>query len=297
MTESEPRSTLLVTGGGGFIATALIRGFAARGWHTAGCGRHRPASFPEGSQWRSYDLTWTSLPDELFDGVDVLVHAALVKENVDVNLAGGTLLLETAQRRGVKDIVFISSLAAHPQARSQYGRQKYALERLFESHGALVVRPGLVLGDGGLFASMCAYLRRHPFVPLIDGGIQPLQTVFVDDLVDAMYQAVLRNLHGTYTVAEREPVLYREFYRALCARLEADVAFIPIPFWAADLAVQTAGLVHAGLPIDHDNLLGLKAMQVDYGPRLEPREGPVPDYRENIARAVPAPVGRHKLPG
>jgi hypothetical protein len=46
--------------------------------------------------------------------------------------------------------------------------------------------------------------------------------------------------------------------------------------------------VRAGLPIDRDNLLGLQAMQADYGPRLEPREGPVPDYRENIARAVPA---------
>ncbi len=105
-----PRSTVLVTGGGGFIGTALIRRFLANGWRAIGCGRRQPANVPDGAEWRSYDLAWTALPDELFEGVDALVHAAVVKEDLDLNVAGSTLLLETAQRRRVKRIVFLSSL-------------------------------------------------------------------------------------------------------------------------------------------------------------------------------------------
>jgi nucleoside-diphosphate-sugar epimerase len=293
--QSAPRSTVLVTGGGGFIGTALIRRFMAHGWRAIGCGRRQPAGAPNGSEWRSYDLAWTALPDELFENVDALVHAAVVKENFELNVEGGTLLLEAAQRRRVKQIVFISSLAAHERAASQYGRQKYVLERLFESRGALVVRPGLVLGDGGLFASICAYLSRHRLLPLIGGGKQPLQTVFVDDLTEAIYGAVTRDLRGTFTVAERKPVPYREFYQALCARLGTNAAFVPIPFWAADLAVQAAALLRIRLPIDRDNLLGLRAMQADYRPRLDPPEGPVADFRANIERSTP--TGTRKLPG
>ena len=282
MTQSASPATILVTGGGGFIGQALIRHFMARDWRTIGCGLHRPANFPASAQWREYDLAQTSLPAELFVGVDVLVHGALVKRDVERNVAAGRLLLQRARQEGVERIVFLSSLAAHATALSSYGKQKFALERLFEACGALAVRPGLVIGDGGTFGATCAYLRGQRFVPLVDGGTQPLQTVHVDDLVAAVYAAVACDVRGTFTIAERDAISYRAFYQALCAQLGVNVTFVPVPFWIADLAVRSAEALRIGLPIDRDNLLGLRAMRIDAGPRLDLPEGPVRDYRASI---------------
>jgi nucleoside-diphosphate-sugar epimerase len=295
MTQSHANSTILVTGGGGFIGGALLRYFAARGWRAIGCGRRRPARVPDAVEWRAYDLASTEISDELFYGVDVLVHAAYAKEDLARNVTGSTRLLEQAQRNAIKCIVFISSLAAHEAALSQYGKQKYALEKLFEGRGALVVRPGLVLGEGGIFGAMRAYLREHRLVPLIDGGRQPLQTVYVDDLAAALFAAIARGLRGTYTIAECDPVPYREFYRALGERMGVSVIFVPIPFWAADAAVRAARLLRVPLPIDRENLLGLKAMRADDRPRLQPPERDVGDYRSNIERV--APVGNGNRSG
>lgn len=282
MTKPALPATLLVTGGGGFIGEALIRHFMARDWRTIGCGLHRPANFPAQAQWREYDLAQTSLPAELFAGVDVLVHGALVKGDVARNVAAGRLLLRRARQEGVERIVFLSSLAAHEGALSGYGKQKFALERLFEAAGALALRPGLVIGDGGTFGATCAYLRSHRFVPLVDGGSQPIQTVQIDDLVAAVYAAVARDMRGTFTIAERDAISYRAFYQTLCAQLGVNVTFVPVPFWIADLAVRTAQTLNIALPIDRDNLLGLRAMRVDARPRLDPPEGPVRDYRASI---------------
>ncbi|HVA33625.1 MAG TPA: NAD-dependent epimerase/dehydratase family protein [Candidatus Baltobacteraceae bacterium] len=268
MSAVEGQHTILVTGAGGFIGSALLRSFAAHGWRAIGAGRRRPAELPPQTPWREYDLSWTALPDDFFDGADVLVHAAMIRGDVATNVAGSTLLLDRAQQRGVKQIVFLSSLAAHEGALSQYGRQKYVLEQLFNARGALVIRPGLVLGDGGAFGAMCAYLRKHRFVPLIGGGAQPLQTVAIDELVGAIYDGVERNVRGTYTVATVEPVTIRAFYESVCKQLGVRVTFVPIPFWLADLALRTAAMLHVALPIDRDNLLGLKAMRIDTGPRL-----------------------------
>lgn len=260
-------STVLVTGANGFIGSALMRHFAERGWHTIGAGRHEPPVLPQSAQWRAYDLSWTELPTGFFDGADVAIHAAMIRNDYAVNVAGSTLLMREAQHAGVDRIVFLSSLAAHASALSQYGRQKYALECLFAEHGGLVIRPGLVLGDGGSFGAMRAHVRRHRVVPLIDGGMQPLQTVEIGELVSKIFDAVERRLRGTFTIAS-EPMPYRAFYASIAAQLGVRPAFVPVPFWVADLAIRIATLLHVRLPIDRDNLLGLHAMRADTGLRL-----------------------------
>ena len=280
------RPGVLVTGGGGFIGSALLRGFGALGWRAIGCGPRRPAA--NRFEWRAYDLGWRQLPDELFEGVRVLVHAAYAKRDYERNVSGTLLLCEHAARCGVRSIVFLSSLAAHPDALSSYGKQKYELQQRIGALGALVVRPGLVVGDGGLFGAMRDALRAHRVVPLIDGGRQPLQTVYVDDLVDAICAAAGRGAAGTYTVAEEDPVPFREFYAALAERMNVRVRFVGVPFWAADLAVKAGGALRVALPIDRDNLLGLRAMRADRGPRLDPPGRRAGDYRDNLARAFAA---------
>jgi nucleoside-diphosphate-sugar epimerase len=274
--------TVVVTGARGFIGSALTQQFAERGWQVRAAGPRRPERLAGGVTWHAYDLSAAHEPAELLHGADVLIHAAFVKQRYRINVEGSARLLDAAMRHDVRQIVFLSSLAAHEDALSSYGKQKYSLQRLFENRGALVVRPGLVLGDGGLFGSMCRYLRAQKLVPLFGGGSQPLQTVFIDDLVTTIVHAVERDIRGTYTVAETQPVAYRTFYRTLCAELGAKVLFVPVPFPVADLAIAVASRLRIPLPIDRDNLLGLRAMRADTYPRLRADFARERTYRENL---------------
>ena len=274
--------TVLITGASGFIGSALVRTFVGNGWRVVGAGRVRPPALPDGVDWRTYDLAWTSLPDDFLEGVDAVVHGAMMKQSAsdhsfDINVAAGKMLLDRAHQRDITRVAFLSSLAAHDGALSQYG-----LERHFEQRGALVIRPGLVLGNGGLFASMRDYLRSHRYVPLIGGGNQPLQTIYIDDLTAIVLEAVDADRRGTFTAAESEPVTYRDFYEALCERLDVKARFIPVPFWAATAAIATASRLGVSLPVDRDNLLGLRAMRRDEGPGT----GRVSDFRRNIDRSL-----------
>jgi nucleoside-diphosphate-sugar epimerase len=283
--------TVLITGASGFIGSALVRAFAAKGWRVVGAGRTRPPALPEGVEWRAYDLAWTSLPDDFFEGVDAVVHGAMMKQSADersfdINVAAGKLLLDRAHQRDITRVAFLSSLAAHDGALSQYGKQKYVLERHYDQRGALVVRPGLVLGNGGLFASMCDYLRSHRYMPLIGGGNQPLQTIYIDDLAQVVYEGMDRGTLGVFTAAEAEPVSYRTFYEALSARLGVKVTFVPVSFWAIDLALRCSAAFRIKLPLDRDNLLGLQAMRKDARPRLQSSRGPIASYDANLASAL-----------
>ena len=131
---------IAVTGANGFVGGALCRDLAARGLTV------RPLSRVAG-----YTLAGPVPP---LDGVSAVVHCAHDMTAPRLNVDGTWRLLDAAFRAGVGQFVFVSSLAAHAGARSAYGRAKWELEqRLAHVTGLTVsvVKPGTVLGDGGLF--------------------------------------------------------------------------------------------------------------------------------------------------
>jgi nucleoside-diphosphate-sugar epimerase len=68
------------------------------------------------------------------------------------------------------------------QAVSEYGKTKLAIEKMLDPRKDLILKPGLVLGHGGLFGSILRMIRSLPILPLVDGGSQPLQAVDIEDL-------------------------------------------------------------------------------------------------------------------
>jgi nucleoside-diphosphate-sugar epimerase len=261
-----PPKTIAVTGATGFIGSALVRRFIERGFPVVGLARTVPALSSTGITWRVFDLQSESVPPELLKGVDVLIHAAMQIRSAEddaiaTNVQGTRNLLASAQACGVRQRVLLSSFSAHSDARSAYGRQKHLLEALFTGPGDAIVRPGLVIGNGGLFQRLADDLRTRRIVPLIDGGPQPLQTVHIDDLCAALERIVTHELNGAFNLAEPNALSYKAFYTELCARLNVAPLFLPIPFALAHLIVTLGSTLRLPMPIGPDNLLGLKAMR------------------------------------
>lgn len=263
-----PPPRVAVTGATGFIGGALVRRLAAAGWDVVALARRAPADLPAGAAFAPYDLARPVEPAALA-GSSALVHCAYAPNDVEQNVAAAERLLAASRAAGVGRNVFLSSLSAREDAASAYGRQKWLVERGFSGPRDAVVRAGLVVGAGGLFAAMAAHVRAGKPIPVIEGGSQPVQVVALPDLAAAILRVLERDLAGTFVVAHPEPVPYRDLHAALARRAGVRPRFLPVPFGLLDLALRAGEALRLPLAVRRDSLLGLRAMAaVDPRPDL-----------------------------
>lgn len=267
MATDPSRRTVAITGANGFIGSNLVRHFSARGWNVlALCRDARAQALGPGVTSREFSLP-NGARDEDLAGGDVLIHCALVRhskrspDSDAINTLGTERLFQLSRRLGYGQFVFLSSLSAHDQAESHYGRHKRELERLFDPARDLIVRPGLTLGNGGLARSMVDAIRRSRFVPLVGGGRQPVYTIGVDELCDALYRMVERGTSGAHNVAALEPVTVRELYAGLARKAGVRCVFVPVPDLPVFVSLTIVEKLGVELPITTENLLGLRQLR------------------------------------
>lgn len=270
----QPRSAsagcVVVTGATGFLGRRLCGYFQSRGWRVRGLVRdvlRHP--FGEGS----VEARLCDLPDRVdasaFESVDAVIHCAYasreasLREARRVNELGTERVYALSRAAGVRQFVFISSTSAHDEALSYYGRSKLAIERTLDLERDLIVRPGLVLapGMGGLFHRLVDGLRGTGIAPIFDGGRQIMQTVYIDDLLAALYGAIANDRAGRYVVAEPEGMPVRDFFRLVAAKCGARCRLVPVPTASLLVVLRAMERLGVALPISSENVLGMKSLR------------------------------------
>jgi NADH dehydrogenase len=262
------RRVVAVSGATGFLGSALCRSLARHGFEVRALARdptRRPAGI-ESLGWYRFGL-----PDETdasaFQGADVFVHCAYDTRVLEetrawaVNVEGSQRAFRSARQRGVGRIVFISSMSAHPEAESIYGRSKLAVEALLDPKRDLTIRPGHILGEGGVFWRTAASIAALPLIPLFFGGEQRLQTIHVEDVCEGIRRAIEAERTGTLLLAERDPVSLRELLAATARALGKRPRFLRLPGGIALPLLQAAENLGLSLPLSSDNLRGLRRLR------------------------------------
>ncbi|MGB0747966.1 MAG: complex I NDUFA9 subunit family protein [Magnetospiraceae bacterium] len=193
---------ILLTGASGFIGGHLLRDLAAAGHKVIACTR-APLGQREETHvsWIPADFTTDTDKDiwrPRLEGIDCVINAAgIIAETPGHSFAaihreGPMALFQAAVAEGISRVVQISSLGADPGAGIPYFQSKGAGDAYLQSLDAdwVILRPSLVFGPGGGSAALFAALASLPVVPLIDGGGQKLQPIFVEDLARVVMQAV-----------------------------------------------------------------------------------------------------------
>ena len=284
----QSKVTIAITGANGFLGSALTSWFLSGGYNVIALVRSVPKQQQSNVKYVRFDLANGSCSENKIDA-DVLIHTAYIPGTdanaFEHNVAGTRALMKLFSPSVLK--IFISSISADPDSKAIYGRQKAEIEKIFLQDNGTAIRPGLILGNGGVFGKMKTYLQTKRNIPVFNGGTQPVQTVYVNDLAKAIEQIIVQQLSGVFTFCEHDPVHYREFYSELCRQIGVQPRFISIPYWVAGCLIACAKVIGITLPINRDNLEGLRNMKAHPSIEDAKRIGVIPeDYRSNLRRSL-----------
>jgi NADH dehydrogenase len=251
---------ILVTGASGFIGTALCRELHARGHRVAGTGREI-ARLPEYLDRRVVVRIGAPVSDEVFHDTDVAVHLAhdytLTEGGLEGFLGWYREIEEKGSALGVRH-VFVSSYSARPDAQSVYGRAKSLVETHFISRGQRVVRPGLVLGQGGIFAAMVGALQRYRLVPVPGGRGGKVPFISLGKLNQCLAALAEGDGAGGQVMNAFAPELTSllGLLRETSQHLGTRNIFLPVPATIALTGLALAERLGFQLPVRSDSLMG-----------------------------------------
>ncbi len=242
---------IYITGIGGFLGSAIAADLRAAG-HTVDGARR-------GAQ----------IDPSTLDGVDALIHAAhdftpgAARRNIDI----ATAWFRAARDHAIPHQIFLSSCSAG--ADSEYGRIKQALEPVFLDSGHTVLRPGLVLGNGGLAARQRAAILRSPIIPMIGGGIQPTAILPLTKFLAVVRLVLDRHLPGAFNLYEIPMPTYRELVTRIKSEAGQRPRFLNVPVNLALSVTAFFERLHLPFPIKPGQIRALS--QGPAGPSDLPR--------------------------
>lgn len=252
---------VLITGANGFIARNTARLLKEAGFSVIGTSsRSLPVTNFD-------DVLYGILGEPLKDvfkkhRIEVILHCAYDKNDIDnkKNAEGTLIWAEQAGENGVPLQIFISSLSADEDAAAPYGQKKYETEKWFLEHGHIVLRPGLVIGSGGLFRTIVSMVRKFPVIPLIDSG-KTVAYVSEIDTVSMIIRDIVRDMETAergrvWCIQQETPSFFGDILREISRQCGLFRIFVPIPYFVLS-AVLSVGEKFR-FAINTNNLKGMR---------------------------------------
>ncbi len=303
-THSGPRSVLVV-GAGGFLGRAVVRSFADAGWEVRGLVRD-PA---KGELVRARggvpvigDVLDPATLAGALRGCDIAIHLAAHpsrdEDEARVRVEGSRRLVASASEAGLRRLVLGSGYwvyasrpdpieedaAVEPRGES---RVNFDAERAFleaaprDSIDRLVVRPGMVYGDGSWFRDQATAIRDGRY-RVVGDGRNRWSFVDVADAADAFVRVVVSGVSGsTYNVADGHPAPLREFVDFVAGQLGVPPPdSLPLDQAEAEFGDDVARHLAADRPVS-----GQRLRTLGWTPRFATyRDGVPPVLREMFPR-------------
>lgn len=261
-------------GGSGFAGRHVAQELLARGARLRIASRNPKKSYaikPLGNlgqvQFVGVDVTKSETLAPVLAGSDVVVNlvGAFTGDLDAVQGAGAGRIAAAAKEAGATAFVHVSAIGADASSNSAYARSKGEGEQAVRAAfpEATILRPSVMFGPDDRFVMMFGELvSRAPVLPVFAPEAR-LQPVFVDDVAEAIANAVAApQVHGgkTFELAGPEVITMIDLNKRIAAAAHRRPVFIP-------LSDGISGVIAAvpGTPISSDQLQLLKAGNVASG--------------------------------
>ncbi len=259
----------LVTGGGGFLGSAITRMLRERGDEVRSLSRHRyPALDQFGVEQHCGDLANPDVVDRAVRGSEIVFHVGAkagfwgpCREYYRANVIGTRYVLAACRRHGIAKLVYTSTPSVVHTGDDLNGVSETApVPRHFEAHypatkaiaerevlaansatlATVALRPHLIWGPGDnhLLPRLIDRVKVGKF-RFINGGKNLVDVIYIDNAAKAHLQAADRLAPGSnvagkaYFLSQGQPVVMCEFVNRLLAAANVSPVSKNIPYRAA----------------------------------------------------------------
>lgn len=275
MSSTQTLSSKLVVlfGGDGFIGAHVAQELLARGARLRIVSRHaerayrlKPLAGLGQVQFVRADITRTE-PGLLVAGADAVVNlvGSFAGDLDALHVRAPAALAAAARAAGASAFVQVSANGANADSVADYARTKAEGEAavLAAFPKATILRPSVVFGPDDNFINMFAGLiAAAPVMPVFcpDAKLQP---VFIDDVAQAIANAVAnpgRFGGKTFELVGPEVITMGELNQRIADAQGRDRIFVPLPDFVSGIIAALPGT-----PISRDQIALLKAGNVGTG--------------------------------
>jgi NADH dehydrogenase len=244
--------TLFITGASGFIGRHLLAKIDPKGFDAIYC-LSRTGEVPalDLSSHQNIRVIKGDLSDadsyaEPLSSSDTVLHLAAVtgkakpEEYFHVNAEGTDFLVHQCEKHGVKNFLYVSTIAVkYPDiSRYYYAQSKKAGEDTVKTSSLCysIVKPTIVLGKDGPIWLNLAKLAKAPLPFIFGDGKAKIQPIYVEDLVDILMSVIDNEIFSneTYDLGGPEIMPFEEFIQLIHSEYHArqtSIRHIPMkPF-------------------------------------------------------------------
>lgn len=305
----------VVFGGSGFVGRNVVRELARRGWRVRVAVRRphhaqflRPMGAVGQIQLKQCNVRHApSVADALTDADAVINLVGILYQSGSqrfdtVQAAGAATVARLAAEAGVTNFVHMSAIGADGKGESDYARTKGEAERAVKEAipSAVIIRPSIVFGtEDEFFNKFASMAGISPALPLIGGGKTKFQPVYVDDVADAICEALVRpDAAGqVYEIGGPRVYTFRELMELMLSETGQKRILLPVPFPVASL-MGLGGEIAGWAPfveppltrdqvklLKHDNVVGEGAHTLsELGVEAQTVESILPSYMVRYRR-------------
>ena len=259
------RSTMrvFVTGGSGFVGTAVLNELLAHG-HEVYALSHHGALRVGNDRLHTIrgDLFDRSALDSGIRGCDAVIHlVGIIMERRQkgvtferIHFEGTKAVVDAAKRNGVVRYIHMSALGTRADAVSQYHRTKWKAEEYVRQSVLdwTIIRPSFIHGPGGFMVTEAKWARKQamPFIAMPyfgrglmgTGGAGLLQPIYVNDVARAFVEAIdnPQTIRQTYNLAGPDRMTWPQMHQMSSEEIVGKWRLTaPLPAWWAKLLAST----------------------------------------------------------
>ncbi|MEM0360386.1 MAG: NAD-dependent epimerase/dehydratase family protein [Candidatus Diapherotrites archaeon] len=235
------KQSILVTGSNGFIGKKLVLQLRKRGY-----------SVKEFDLENGFDIQKEEDCKKAVKGIETIIHLAAILDEKSpllwkVNVQGTENILKAAAEEKVERFIHLSSVGVHGKQDSiiteesgfnpetKYEKSKAEAEQKVQEFQELlnitILRPALVLGPNEYWKKITGLLKKN--FPLIGNGKNKWQTIYIDDLIDAIVFCTenKETMGETFILAEEKGITLEELCIEIKKELGLKPTLIKLPFW------------------------------------------------------------------
>lgn len=278
MTRDLDGQLIALVGGSGFIGTHVAQALLARGARLRVCSRHPERGYRVKTQGGlgnvqlvAVDVTKPHTLEVAFTGCDAVVNlVGVFKGKLDaVQGSGAGQMAAIARAKGAKAFVHVSAIGADAGSSVGYASSKAAGETavLAAYPEAVILRPSVVFGEDDAFINLFAGLIASAPVMPVFATDSPFQPVLVDDVADAIANAVANPAAfagRTFELGGPEVITIGDLNRRIAKATGRSPRFLELPDGVSALFATLTGWL-PGAPMSRDQWILLRQGNVVSG--------------------------------